>query len=30
MLIARALAGGLTTVAHDKRFGTYGVALLPA
>jgi hypothetical protein len=29
MLIAEALAKGLTTVTRDKRFGIYGVALLP-
>ena len=30
MLIAQALAEGLTIVTRDKRFGTYGVPLLPA
>jgi PIN domain nuclease of toxin-antitoxin system len=30
MLIAQALAEGLTIVTRDKRFGDYGVALLPA
>lgn len=30
MLIAQALAEGLTVVTRDKRFGDYGVALLPA
>jgi PIN domain nuclease of toxin-antitoxin system len=30
MLIAQAVAEGLTVVTRDKRFGDYGVALLPA
>jgi len=30
MLIAQALVEGLTIVTRDKRFGDYGVALLPA
>jgi len=30
MLIAQAFAEGLTIVTRDKRFGNYGVALLPA
>ena len=30
MLIAQAFAEGLTVVTRDKRFGDYGVALLPA
>jgi PIN domain nuclease of toxin-antitoxin system len=30
MLIAQALAEGLTIVTRDKRFNDYGVALLPA
>jgi PIN domain nuclease of toxin-antitoxin system len=30
MLIAQALAEGLTIVTRDKRFGDYGVALFPA
>jgi PIN domain nuclease of toxin-antitoxin system len=30
MLIAQALAEGLTIVTRDKRFDDYGVALLPA
>jgi PIN domain nuclease of toxin-antitoxin system len=30
MLIAQALAEGLTIVTRDERFGDYGVALLPA
>jgi PIN domain nuclease of toxin-antitoxin system len=30
MLTAQALAEGLTIVTRDKRFGDYGVALLPA
>jgi len=30
MLIAQALADGLTIVTRDKRFDAYGVALLPA
>jgi PIN domain nuclease of toxin-antitoxin system len=29
MLIAQALAEGLTIATRDKRFGDYGVALLP-
>jgi len=29
MLIAQALAGGLTIVTRDKRFEDYGVALMP-
>ncbi len=30
MLIAQALAEGLTIVTRDKRFSDYSVALLPA
>jgi PIN domain nuclease of toxin-antitoxin system len=30
MLIAQAIAEGLTIVTRDKRFGEYSVALLPA
>jgi len=30
MLIAQALAEGLTIVTRDKRFGDYGVGLLAA
>jgi PIN domain nuclease of toxin-antitoxin system len=30
MLIAQALAEGLTIVTRDKRFDDYGLALLPA
>jgi PIN domain nuclease of toxin-antitoxin system len=30
MLIAQALAEGLTIVTRDKRFNEYGVAVMPA